>query len=101
MRVQVLHTSDCPNLDETLLLVRQVADDNNLELELETREIRNEEEGIASRFQGSPTIQINGLDIEPDVRGRLGVAPGCRLYGSAGVPPRELVEQALLDREIR
>jgi hypothetical protein len=47
------------------------------------------------RFPGSPTVRVDGADIEPSSAGRGGYALGCRLYGGSGVPPRELVAAAL------
>jgi hypothetical protein len=97
MKVRVYYSRDCPNLDTTVALVREVASDNDLNLDLEIREIRSEEEGIVSRFQGSPTVQVDGSDIEPEVREKLGIGSGCRLYGTSGVPNRKLIEDALLE----
>jgi len=49
------------------------------------------------RFLGSPTIRVDGKDIEPAARGRTHFGMSCRMYGSSGVPPRELVEAALAE----
>ena len=98
MKVKVLYSRDCPNLEATVDLVREIATDNELSLDLEIREIMSEEEGITSRFQGSPTIQVEGSDIEAEVRERLGIPSGCRLYGTSGVPTRKLIEDALLKK---
>jgi hypothetical protein len=32
--------------------------------------VRTEEEARRERFLGSPTVQVNGRDIEPQARGR-------------------------------
>ncbi|MGC9052698.1 MAG: hypothetical protein ACP5KS_02305 [Candidatus Hydrogenedens sp.] len=53
---------------------------------------------IREHFLGSPTIQINGLDIEPS-RQNDPPCHGCRLYrtpeGTSGIPPKELIRSAL------
>ena len=35
-------------------------------------------------------------DIDPAVRGRTDYSFSCRMYGRSGVPPREMLERALL-----
>ena len=51
------------------------------------------------RFPGSPTIRVDGLDVEPGFQDPLDYAPRCRLYrtehGLVRVPAREWVEAAL------
>lgn len=51
------------------------------------------------RFPGSPTIRIDGRDIDPGFRDPRDYTPRCRLYltaaGLRGVPDRLLIEGAL------
>ncbi len=50
-------------------------------------------------FPGSPTIRVDGRDIDPDFRDTGDYTPRCRLYrtpdGLRGVPPRAWIEAAL------
>lgn len=93
--VEVFYFSGCPNLEPTLALAREVL--SELELDAEIREVPVEtaEEAEAQRFLGSPSVRVNGRDIEPEARGRTDYALGCRVYGASGVPPRTLLEAAL------
>ena len=56
---------------------------------------------VASRFLGSPTVHVNGLDVEPSVQTASQFGVMCRTYldGSQrqGVPPTELIRRALLE----
>lgn len=51
------------------------------------------------RFPGSPTIRINGLDIDPTFREPQDFTSRCRLYwtsgGLRGLPERAWIEAAL------
>ena len=51
------------------------------------------------RFPGSPTIRVNGLDVEPGFVDPGDYTPRCRLYatnqGLQGVPKREWIDAAL------
>ena len=42
--------------------------EKGLRAKIESVLIHNEEEARAKRFLGSPTIQVNGLDLEPSAR---------------------------------
>ena len=94
MKIQILFFEGCPNHEPTLELVRSVAAALAVEADVEPVEVSDPEEVERLRFFGSPTVQVNGLDIEPAVRSRTDYAYSCRVYGSSGTPPRELVEAA-------
>ncbi len=61
-------------------------------------EIKSEEDARRYHFLGSPSVQVNGLDIEKERRNDPPVF-GCRMYkteeGYSGVFPRERLEAAL------
>jgi len=98
MKIRVLYLKECPNAGPALNLLRQGLHAKNVKEEIEVIEIRNEEEAKKHKFLGSPTIQINGRDIEQEKR----AAPtffGCRIYesgnGYSGVPPKEMIINAI------
>ena len=51
------------------------------------------------RFPGSPTIRVDGQDVEPGFEEPADFTPRCRLYrtanGLARIPSRDWVEAAL------
>ena len=51
------------------------------------------------RFPGSPTIRVNGRDVEPSYVDPTDYTPRCRLYrtpaGLRGVPERSWIADAL------
>ena len=53
-------------------------------------------------FLGSPTVRIDGLDIEPSARQRTTFGMMCRTYeGSGGVPSEDLIRSAINAAETR
>ena len=63
------------------------------------REVRTQEEAEALRFPGSPTIRIDGRDVDP-VGATARPALNCRIYrpregGISPIPSREQLEEAL------
>lgn len=101
MVVEVLVIPDCPHRSASVTLVRDVV--RELGIEAEVREIRvvSDAEAKALRFPGSPTIRVNGVDVDPDPPADDAIARCCRLYGRSGVPSREALRAALARGAIR
>ncbi len=66
--VRVLHLDGCEATPPTVRLIRDVAAALGVPIRLERVEVGSEAEAVKLRFLGSPTVQINGLDIEVDAR---------------------------------
>lgn len=95
LRIQVLYFADCPHSDETFDLVRRFARSPRRGIVVDKIEVTSGAEAVRLRFLGSPTVQINGVDIDPAARGRTDYALTCRLYGSSGVPAPEMITAAI------
>ena len=91
----------CPNAATALQLVRELA--GELDIDADVRELRVEssEEAGRLRFLGSPTIRVEGKDVEPGADERREYVLACRVYrttgGLVGVPDRACVREALVD----
>ena len=61
--------------------------------------VSDDEEARAKRSLGSPTIRINGLDVDPRARESTDFAMKCRIYRVGdvvqGYPSKEMVIAAL------
>ena len=97
LRIEILLVKDCPNRVPTVDLVRRTAIALKLEASDGTVEVKTPEDALRLQFLGSPTVRINGLDIDPAVRDRTDFALGCRLYGASGVPPSTLLRAAIIE----
>ena len=95
--VEVLFFEGCPGYEPTLRLVREVAADAGVAVQIREVEIKSPEEAESLRFLGSPSVRINGRDIEPGADERTEFAYGCRVYGSGRMPPRAWLIAALED----
>ena len=69
--VRVLHIMGCENAAATVSLVSEIRDNIGLVADLQVIEVRDQEQAETLQFLGSPTVQINGQDIDPAVRGKL------------------------------
>jgi hypothetical protein len=59
--------------------------------------VRDQETAVSIGFLGSPTVRIDGLDVEPSARQRTAFGILCRTYeDSGGVPSEDLIRGAIL-----
>lgn len=66
MRIQILGTRGCSHREESEGLLREVAEAMAPAERVEVVEITSGEQATALRFAGSPTILVDGADLEPD-----------------------------------
>ena len=93
--IEVLVTPNCPYAARAERLVREVAGSMVPGAEITWILVRDPAEAERLGFPGSPTVRIDGEDLERPEPGRASF--GCRLYeGAAGAPPAWLVEAAIL-----
>ena len=68
LKVEVLSIPKCEATPPTLALVRETMAETGLEGSIEHIVIHNAEEARRHRFVGSPSVRVNGLDIDPATR---------------------------------
>ncbi len=98
MQIEVLFFRGCPHHQPTVDLAREVAAELELTANVQEVEVRDHEEAVRLRFAGSPSVRVDGIDIEPGADERTDWSLSCRMYGRSGVPPRELLAAALQRR---
>ena len=77
-KISFLYSDDCPSHPEALSRLRKIMDQEGITAEIETINVRTNEEAVTYRFRGSPTILIDGQDIDPSSVEGFGLA--CRAY---------------------
>jgi hypothetical protein len=71
IEVKVLSTEGCGNTPPTVALVEATAAELGLSIHLSQLVVATSEEASLHNFHGSPSVQINGLDIDPTMRDSL------------------------------
>ena len=95
MKIEVLYVPGCPNYEPAVERMKKVLAAESLQVDVEGIPVNTDAEVRALLFPGSPTIRINGDDVEPDQMNELGLT--CRLYANrTGVPSEETLRLALL-----
>jgi hypothetical protein len=98
-RIEFLYWDGCPSHPEALALLEQVLAERGLDAEIELRHVSSHEEAQELRFPGSPTIRVDGRDVDPAGE-QQPPSLSCRIYRlpdgrPSPVPTRELLEDAL------
>jgi 3'-phosphoadenosine 5'-phosphosulfate sulfotransferase (PAPS reductase)/FAD synthetase len=68
VNVRVLYTGGCDHTPPTIDLVKNTASEMGIDIDLKTIEIQNQEQAKSQKFLGSPTVQVNGMDVDPSAR---------------------------------
>ena len=99
--VELLYFEGCPNVEAVRALVQRVAADLGITADLRLVEV-TPQEVERFRFLGSPSVRVNGHDIEPGADERTAFTFACRVYqtplGLARQPATEWVRAALASR---
>jgi hypothetical protein len=98
--IEVLYVEDCPHYPATLALVERVRAEVGIDTELRTSLIDDQAAAVQARFPGSPTVRVDGHDVEPGSEPATEYIVACRLYRLehrfAGQPEERWVREALL-----
>ena len=100
-RVEILYFEACPNHEPARAVVERVARQLRIEPELRLVEVADPDTAVELRFLGSPTVRVDGVDVEPGAEDRRDFAFSCRLYrsesGVAGQPDERWLRKALAE----
>jgi hypothetical protein len=98
--IEVLYVQDCPHYRETLALVERVRAGLGIDAELHSTLVVDQAAAQQARFPGSPTVRVDGHDIEPGSEPATEYVVACRLYRLehrfAGQPEERWIREALL-----
>ena len=97
VKVEVLYFEGCPNHRPTVDRVREIIERSGLDEEVFEVEVLDLEKAQQLKFLGSPSVRVNGVDIEPEARTRTDYGFACRTYpGGGGTPSVQMIEEAIL-----
>lgn len=98
MRIEVLYFDGCPNHSPAMDRLRTVLAGEGLQVEVIEIEVREESAARELKFFGSPTIRLNGLDIEASWRPVSATGFACRCY-PGGLPSEEMIRAAIREAQ--
>lgn len=98
-RVEILYFAGCPNYEAARALVDLISAELRIEPQIDLVEVSDLAATRALRFLGSPTVRVNGRDVERDAEKRDDFVLSCRVYrtehGLRGQPAEAAVREAI------
>lgn len=100
VQIQFLFWEDCPSHPRAWELLQEVLAEEGVEATVERIEVLTDEQAQRWQFPGSPTIRVDGVDIDPAGASQMGTALACRVYvledgRFSPLPSREMIRQTL------
>lgn len=99
MTIDFYFWAECPSHDDALARLRTVLAEERVADHVAIHEVVSDEEAEALEFPGSPTIRIDGADVDPvGADAEEGYGLTCRVYRAADgrmspLPPIELLRE--------
>jgi hypothetical protein len=99
VNVELLYFDGCPNHEALVPYLERLVRSVQVPVNLELRRIPDDTAAQRERFLGSPTVRVDGRDVEPGAEQRDDFGLKCRLYrlpdGLRGAPLDEWVLDAM------
>ena len=99
MKVELLYVDGCSSHKAFLPRLQALLAQAGVEEPVEQRRVESDLAARSERFLGSPTVRVDGVDIDPGAEDRADYGLSCRLYptdgGLRGAPPDDWVLNAL------
>ncbi len=99
VRIEILAREDCPNRGMAITVVERVVGETGVPAEIEVIEVTSDEDAEEYRVLGSPTVMVDGRDVDP-APFHAEYCADDRIYrtqrGPSGWPEPEWIRDALL-----
>jgi len=99
VKIEILYSPDCPNYLRAVEHLQKALLEEHVSADVKHVQVLDAATAISMRFLGSPSIRINGLDVERPARSGEGLGLCCRTYpcvdGREGAPTVELIREAI------
>jgi len=94
-----LYFDGCPSHEAFVPRLRELLAQADVDVVVEQRRVESDEAVRRERFLGSPTLRVQGVDVDPGAGDSTDYGLNCGLYltseGLCGAPPDEWVLSAL------
>ena len=98
MEIEVLYFDSCATWRAAVSDLHEVLSEMGLKEEVRLVRVESREEARRLKFLGSPTVRVNGKDVEPSIASE-GFGMECRVYWvdgrPTGSPPVQWIKDAI------
>ena len=100
MNIEILYTPKLSKPEPLVKLVRDVLYETRIIADIHIIEVDSEEDALWTEYLGSPTVRVDGIDVEPNMTfGKSDFALRSRTYENDGQesanPSREMIEETI------
>ncbi len=99
MKVELLYFDGCPSHEKAVESLKDVLEETGIEAEIERINVVDDDMAVEQKFFGSPSIRINGVDVDPVARESTAYSRKCRIYntdeGILGWPTKRMIRSAI------
>lgn len=101
-KIELLYFDGCPTYKHALNDTEEIAKELGVSTDIKMIKVENDEDAMKLRFLGSPTIKINGEDIDSSALNSEDYGLRCRVYRVNGKllgnPSEDMIRVALQRR---
>jgi len=99
-KIEFLYWEDCPSHPQALQRLQEVMAELEIVSPIEKIEVLTDDDAERLAFPGSPTIRVDGEDVDAAGADQMGTALTCRVYilengRYSPVPSKEMIRRAL------
>jgi hypothetical protein len=99
LEIELLYFDGCPTYRTALKNLEAVVKEEGVDAHVTLTKVESEKDAARLQFLGSPTIRIDGGDIEQSARSRKDYGVSCRIYRvngkMLGSPSKEMLSEAI------
>lgn len=99
VRIEILAREDCAHLGMAIVVVERVVDEIGIPAEIEVVEVESDSDAETYRVLGSPTVMVDGRDVDPEPV-PVAYSADDRIYrtprGPSGWPEPDWIRAALI-----
>src|SRR5215813_8163973 len=103
MKIEILYFDGCPNHRPAVEALREVLREEGVSAEIVEVNVGDASMARKLKFLGSPSIRVNRLDVEPEMREARDYGMMCRTYAvdgrREGLPCREMLRKAISEAQ--
>src|ERR1019366_5892542 len=82
--IEILFFEGCPNVNEAIDRARAASKGTGVPANVSIVRVRSQDEALRLRFLGSPTVRVDGNDVDPTAPARDDFGLQCRIYTVEG-----------------
>lgn len=97
IKIEIQYFEGCPNSEAVLQMVKEFISKSEMKIDFEETLVETLEEAIKHKFRGSPTILINGNDLEGLEENRT-PSLSCRYYQN-GLPTEKDLHDFIISKK--